>query len=103
MSRDLKFGTDIAYGRRYKATRIKTRVRITTIVLLLAPGEMMKWQEVIEFRSIDNQEMIRALDLESHITDLKPGNRPLQIHLFRHLTLKTDFCLHLVFNSDDYF
>ena len=61
----------------------------------------MKWQEVIEFRSIDNQEMIRALDLESHITDLKPGNRPLQIHLFRHLTLKTDFCLHLVFNSDE--
>ncbi len=61
----------------------------------------MKWLEIIEFRTIDNGDWIDALDLERQIADLRREQRPINVKVFRHGTVETDFSLHLHCDSNE--
>lgn len=59
----------------------------------------MKWIEILELRSAPGRDFINDIDLQALVTGLPEGCKPYRLVFFKHGTLKSDVCIHLMFNT----
>jgi hypothetical protein len=60
----------------------------------------MKWIETIELRSTAARDFLKNIDLMALVTSLPKGCKPYRIVLLKHGTVKSDFCIHLMFDTN---
>jgi len=59
----------------------------------------MKWLEIIELRSADNKREFLEQELKHLTIDLNIETEQLVIKIYNHLTVDSDFSIHLVHDS----
>ncbi len=59
----------------------------------------MKWIEIIELRSADNNRELMKSQLESLINEVNQEARQQKIQVYRHITVETDLRIHLIHDS----
>jgi len=55
----------------------------------------MKWLEIIELRSVGDKRAVIELQLKSLINEVNQEARQQKIKVYSHLTVETDFSIHL--------
>jgi len=59
----------------------------------------MKWLEIIELRSVGDKRAVMELQLKSLIDEVKQETRQQAIKVYSHITVETDFSIHLYNDS----
>jgi hypothetical protein len=59
----------------------------------------MKWIETIELRSTAGGDFLKNIDLKALVTGLPKGCKPYRTIIFKHSTVKSDICIHLMFDT----
>jgi hypothetical protein len=60
----------------------------------------MRWVEIIEIRSLSNEEALLEPDLPALLSELGKETEPERIEMYRHGEVKTDWSIHLHYASD---
>lgn len=61
----------------------------------------MKWLEIIELRSAGSQRALLESQLQSLINEVNQEARQQQIKVYSHITVETDFSIHLYHDSKE--
>lgn len=60
----------------------------------------MKWIETIELRSTTATDFLKGIDLKTLVTGFPEGCRPYRTVLYKHGAVKSDLCIHLMFDTE---
>jgi len=61
----------------------------------------MKWLEIIELRSVGSNRTLLEPQLQSLINDVNQETRQQKIKVYSHITVETDFSIHLLHDSKE--
>ncbi|MGD9189303.1 MAG: hypothetical protein PVI89_13870 [Desulfobacteraceae bacterium] len=60
----------------------------------------MKWMEILELRAAAGSDFLESIDLQALVAGLPKGVRPYRVVFFKHATVESDLCIHLMFDTD---
>ena len=61
----------------------------------------MKWLEIIELRSVESNRTLLESQLQSLINEVNQEARQQKIKVYSHITVETDFSIHLYHDSKE--
>jgi len=61
----------------------------------------MKWLEIIELRSVGSNRALLESELQSLINEVNQEARQQKIKVYSHITVETDFSIHLYHDSKE--